>query len=273
MNIGFIGTGNMGGALIKGYTRSEHNSQIYIFDKDPKQASKFKNMDGVQILDKLNDLIEQADTIVLAVKPNIFDNILPAIKNYLNVLDEISCDISHKVFVSIAAGISIDHMKNQLGESTKIVRVMPNLNAMVGLGMAGIARDNIVDDDEMIPVMNIFQSAGKAIEVDESLMDTVTGVSGSSPAYAYMFIEALIDCAVKNGMKREDAKIFASQATLGAAVTVMESGIDPKILIDNVCSPGGTTIEAVTKLRENGFQADIEEAMTAAIEKSKKMAK
>ena len=273
MKIGFIGTGNMGGALINGYARSDHNSQIYIFDKNPKQAARFQNTDGVRILDKLNDLIEYSDIIILAVKPNIFDNILPAIRNYLNVLDEIACDISSKVFVSIAAGISINYIKKQLGESTKIVRSMPNLNAMVGLGMAGIARDDMVNDDELASVMEIFESTGKAIEINENLMDTVTGISGSSPAYAYMFIEALMDCAVKNGMKRDDARIFASQATLGAAVTVMESGIDPKTLVDNVCSPGGTTIEAVTKLKQNGFQADIEEAMNAAVEKSKKMTK
>lgn len=273
MKVGFIGTGNMGGALIRGYSKNHNDSDIFVFDKDLARAKKYKDVAGVTVLDSLNNLVEKSDIIVLAIKPNIFEKILPAIKNYLNVLDEMSIDISSKVFVSIAAGISIKYMKSQLGNDTKIVRVMPNLNSMLGLGMAGISRDDMVNDDEIAPVLDIFKSVGKAIEVDESLMDTVVGISGSSPAYAYMFIDALIECGVKNGMDPEEAKIFAAQSTLGAAVMVMESGIDTKTLVDNVCSPGGTTIEAVNTLRENGFAHGVHEAMTAAIEKSKKMTK
>lgn len=273
MKIGFIGTGNMGGALIRGYSKAHKAADILVFDKDPSRAEKTKDIPTVTVMNSLNSLIEESHIIVLAIKPNAFDKVLPAIKNYLNVLDEMSLDISSKIFVSIAAGISIDYMKEMLGSNTKIVRVMPNLNSLVGLGMAGVSRDNLVGDVEVNPVMDIFRSVGKAIEVDESLMDTVVGLSGSSPAYAYMYIDALIKCAVKNGMDPDDAKTFAAQSTLGAAVMVMESGIDPTTLVENVSSPGGTTIEAVTKLKENGFTKNIEDAMNAAIEKSKKMTK
>lgn len=273
MKVGFIGTGNMGGALIRGYAKAKDDCEIYIFDKNPKQTEKFKDIDCVVILDQLDDLIEKADIIILALKPNIFEKVLPAIKNYLKVLEEISCDMANKIFVSIAAGISIDYMSKELGDNVKIVRVMPNLTAMVGLGMTGMSRKKNVSEMEFQCVKEIFTSVGKATEINEGQMDTVTGISGSSPAYAFMFIEALIDCAEKNGMSREDAKVFASQSTLGAAVTVMESGIEPAELTHNVCSPGGTTIEAVEKLRSNGFQQNVEEAMNAAIEKSRKMTK
>lgn len=273
MKIGFIGTGNMGSALIRGYSKSHNDTEVYIFDKDIARAKKCKETAQVTVLESLNQLVEQADIIVIAVKPNIFDKILPAIKNYLNVLEEMSIDISSKVFVSIAAGISIDYMKEQLGQDKKIVRVMPNLNSLVGLGMTGVSRDNMVNDTEFSTILDVFQSVGKAVEVDEKLMDTVVGISGSSPAYVYMFIDAMAQCAIENGMDPESAKTFAAQSTLGAAVMVLESGIDTNTLVDNVCSPGGTTIEGVKKLRENGFADDVKEGMTAVIEKSKSMTK
>lgn len=263
MKIGFIGTGNMGGALIRGYLKNNPGNDIFIYDKNPDQIKKFTDIPSVSTTDSAEDLVAKSNIIVLAVKPDIFDSLLPEIQN----------TDYNKVYVSIAAGISIDYLKKMLGDQAKIIRTMPNLNSMVSQGMTGVSRDNLVGDDEMQNVMDLFNSVGKTVEVDEDQIDTVIGVSGSSPAYAFMFIDALIDGAVKNGMGYDEAKIFAAQATLGAAFTVMESGIDPKVLVKNVCSPGGTTIEAVEKLKELNFENIIEQAMDAAIAKSKIMTK
>lgn len=267
MRTGFIGTGNMGGALIKGMAESDKDHEIFIYDKNPDQVKKYETLKCVSSKESMEDLIKDSDIIVLSVKPNIFDTILPKIKGIINNIK------LTKIFVSIAAGISLDYMNDFLGTDQKIVRAMPNLNSMLGLGMAALSKNDNVSDAEFHMVKDIFTASGKAVEINESLMDTVIGVSGSSPAYAYMYMDALIDGAVKNGMAREDALIFAAQSTMGAAVMVMESGIEPATLVDNVCSPGGTTIEAVTKLREEGFKETIEDAMQAAIDKSKKMTK
>jgi len=271
MDVGFIGTGNMGGALIRGYSKSNTSDKIHIYDKSPAQAEKFSNnsdiTSNISVEKNIDELVRKTDIIILAVKPNVFEIILLEIRKIL----EDDPKSTNKIFVSIAAGISINFIKGILGRGTKTIRTMPNLNSMVSQGMTALCRDSLVDDNDCEPVKKIFDSVGKTVEVNEDMIDTVIGVSGSSPAYTFMYIDALIKCAVKNGMKKDDALIFASQATLGAAVTVMESGIDPETLTKNVCSPGGTTIEAVTTLREHNFEDTIDKAMTAAIEKSKKM--
>ncbi len=269
MNIGFIGTGNMGGALIRGYAGTNAGDTVHIFDTNPEQIKKFNDLNGIASEASLDDLVNKSNIIVLAVKPDIFEIVLPQIRK---LLDDPAAP-KDKVFVSIAAGISISYMKKMIGDNIKIIRTMPNLNSMVGQGMTAVCKDSLVDGDEFEAVMNIFDTVGKTAEVGEDMIDTVIGVSGSSPAYAFMYMDALIKCAVKNGMTYSDALTFAAQATLGAAVTVMESGIDPETLTKNVCSPGGTTIEAVNKLDELDFQNIIEEAMTAAIEKSKRITK
>jgi pyrroline-5-carboxylate reductase len=274
MDIGFIGTGNMGGALIRGYAQSNDQASIYIFDSNQDQLLQFKNLPKVNPTKNLEELIRNSDIIVLAVKPNIFEVLLPQIKAILNDnSNSLEAESRNKTFVSIAAGISINYIKTMLGEATKVIRTMPNLNSMVGQGMTAVSSDNLVSKEDFSVVLELFNTVGKTITVEENMIDTVIGVSGSSPAYAFMYMNALIKCAVKHGMKKEDALTFAAQSTLGAAVTVMESGIDPEILTQNVCSPGGTTIEAVNKLNELEFEGIIEEAMEAAINKSKIMTK
>ena len=279
MKIGFIGTGNMGGALINGIVNSNSDNAIVVYDTNKAQIDKYKKISGVSSADDIKSLIEQSDIIILAVKPNIFEKLLPEIKSVIDSFRDRDSQNDqnktgdNKLFVSIAAGISIKYMSHILGSDVQIVRIMPNLAAMAGEGMSAVSRNNAVDDEPFSVVMEIFNSVGKAVEVDEKMIDTVIGISGSSPAYVFMFIEALVNCAIEYGMSKDDARIFASQAVLGSAKTVMESDEELSTLVDNVCSPGGTTIEAVMKLRENGFQDDIREAMIAAIEKSEKMTK
>jgi pyrroline-5-carboxylate reductase len=267
MKLGFVGTGNMGTALIKGYlaVHQSEKKNIYTYDKDADKLKALSEDLGVVGCGTMEKLMEQSDVVVLAVKPNIFDLVLPEIGTFYR---------PGQVLVSIAAGISIGYIEKLVQKDcVKIVRVMPNTPAMVNAGMSALCRNQHITDAEFEPVLELFRSVGKAEVVEEQLIDTVIGVSGSSPAYTYMYIEALMDAAEANGMDREQAKIFAGQSVLGAARMVLETGIDPVTLRENVCSPGGTTIEAVKTLQNNGFHDNIAEAFNAAVEKSKVMTK
>jgi pyrroline-5-carboxylate reductase len=267
MKIGFIGTGNMGTAIMKGYLASHPGAEqsIYAYDKDSEKLSLLSKELGIQGCGSIEQLVDINDVIVLAVKPNVFEVILPEISAVYR---------PDKVIVSIAAGVSIGFIEKYIGnDGVKVVRVMPNTPAMVNEGMTAVCRNKNIMNQEFEPVIDLFRSIGRAEVVDESLIDTVTGVSGSSPAYTYMYIEALIDGAVKNGMSKEQAKIFAAQSVLGAAKMVLETGVDPVTLRVNVCSPGGTTIEAVNALQNNGFHDNVVEALDAVVVKSKLMTK
>jgi pyrroline-5-carboxylate reductase len=266
MRPGFIGVGNMGGAIVKGYIAAAAGDakSVSAFDKDAKKLSAFARETGVVAAESIAALAKASNAIVLAVKPNDFEEVLP------ELADAIPGD---RIVISMAAGVSIRHIAGFLGEQAKIIRIMPNTPAMVGAGMTAVSRNDRVADDEFERALDLFKSIGRAAPVDESLMDAVTGVSGSSPAYVYMFIDALTDGAAAAGMDAAQARIFAAQAVLGAAKMVLETGVDPLTLRQNVCSPGGTTIEAVNVLLRNGFADSIKEAMRACIEKSKLLTK
>ena len=174
--------------------------------------------------------------------------------------------------VSIAAGKTIAFIENGLGSSeVKIVRCMPNTPALVGEGCTGVCANKNVEKEELEQVLALIRSFGVAEAVPESLMDVVVGVSGSSPAYVFMFIEAMADQAVAAGMPRKQAYQFAAQAVLGSAKMVLETGMHPGELKDMVCSPGGTTIQAVKVLEEKGMRAAVMDAMEACIEKSRQL--
>ena len=267
MKIGFIGTGNMGTALIKGYlaVHPEEKKSILAFDKDEDKLNALADRFGITGCEDLEAIMNLSDAVVLAIKPNIFDAVLPDVGRYYR---------QGQILVSIAAGISIEYIEKLVNrENVRIVRVMPNTPAMVNAGMSALCRNQNISDVEFEPVIELFRSVGKAEVVPEALINTVIGVSGSSPAYTYMYIEALIDAAVENGMDQEQAKIFAAQAVLGAAKMVLETGVDPVTLRENVCSPGGTTIEAVKALQNNGFHDNVAEGFNAAVAKSKVMTK
>ena len=165
----------------------------------------------------------------------------------------------------------MEKLGNSFGKKVKLVRVMPNTPLMVGAGMTAISPNEEVLDAELLKVKEIFESSGRAEIAEENLMDAVTGISGSSPAYAYMFIEALAEAGKKHGMPDKESYIFAAQSVLGAAKMVLETGIHPKTLKENVCSPGGTTIEAVKVLEEKDLDGIILEAVSKCVEKSKSM--
>jgi pyrroline-5-carboxylate reductase len=177
----------------------------------------------------------------------------------------------NKVIVSIAAGKTINWMASEFEKPTKIIRVMPNTPALVGEGCSAVCRNDLVSDSDFHFVIELLESFGKAYTVPETLMDVVVGVSGSSPAYVFLFIEAMADAAVAGGMPRKQAYEFAAQSVLGSAKMVLETGKHPGELKDMVCSPAGTTIEAVRVLEEEGFRGTVMDAVTACIDKSKSL--
>lgn len=277
MKLGFIGIGNMGNAILKGYLTANPGSEkaIFAYDKDQDRLKSVSEQTGINACDSVPSVVEKSDIVILAIKPDIFGRVLSEVA--------VAMDWEKKIIVSIAAGITLNYIYDQCRERAgasgeenfrcKAVRVMPNTSALIGKGMSALTRNEWILDEEMEKVMNIFRGIGKAEEVDEKLMDCVVGVSGSSPAYVYMFIEALADGAVALGMNRKQAYTFAAQAVAGSAEMVLETGLHPGELKDRVCSPGGTTIEAVESLEMNGFRSAVINAVKTAAEKSMQMTK
>ena len=265
MKTGFIGVGNMGGAILKGYAKSEQGAKdrIMICDSNAARVEQLqKELPQVSMTGEITSLVRASEMVVLGVKPQIIEEVLAEVaKNYTK----------DKVVISMAAGINIAFLRKYLGEDAKIIRIMPNTPAQVGEAMIAMCPAGPLTLKELMNAEAILKSVGKVEEVDESLIDCVIGVSGSSPAYTFMYIEALTQGAVGNGMTPQQARVFAAQAVLGAAKLVLESPESLSQLRINVCSPGGTTIKAVRKLEENGFMDNVREAFQAAVDRSKEM--
>lgn len=262
--IGFIGSGNMGSAMIKGIISSDliKANSIYVSDIDEEKLNEINKELGVVTTTDSKELVKNVDIVVVSVKPNIYSLVLNDIK------DEIDKDL---IVVTIAAGINIEFVENIIGNDKKIIRTMPNTPALVNEAMSALCVNKNILDEDLNIVKSIFESFGKAEIVKESLIDSVIGVSGSSPAYVFKFIEAMADGAVLGGMPRDKAYKFAAQAVLGSAKMVLETGMHPGKLKDMVCSPGGTTIEAISSLEKNGFSGTVIEAIEKCMDKSKNM--
>ena len=257
--IGFIGMGNMGYAMLKGALAAFSPSDIIFSSPDREKCERISSETGVRFAESNAECGNNAKYIVLAVKPQMYPTVL---KNIVNVVTEES------VIISIAPGITIASIKNALGSNIRVVRAMPNTPALIGEGMTGVAYNaSDYSFDERDVIDKFFTSFGKVVYVDEKLMDGVVCASGSSPAYVYMFIEALADSVVKYGFKRDDAYKMDVQTVLGSAKMVLESGEHPAVLKDKVCSPGGTTIQAVSALEENGFRNALIKATDACYDK------
>lgn len=262
MKIGFIGTGNMGSAMMGGIISSGILEPSDVMASDIFQATldKINETLGVNTSTNNRDVVEFADIVFLAVKPQFLPGVIDGIKDM---------DFSNKIVVSIAAGQSLSKLTDLFGKELKLVRVMPNTPALVGEAMSALSPNELVSEEEAKTVLKLFEAFGQSEIVPEKLQDAVVGISGSSPAYVYMFIEALADGAVAEGMPRTQAYKFAAQAVLGSAKMVLETGEHPGVLKDAVCSPGGTTIEAVAALEAMGFRSAVIEAERVCIEKSR----
>ena len=264
--IGMIGAGNMGSAILRGIVEAEYvrASQIIAFDTNRKRMRELEeDLPGVQTAADCLQVAEQADLIILAVKP-IFVK---------EVIREIRGSLHGKSVLSIAAGWTVGMLEKELQDSgATYMRVMPNTPALVGEGMTALCDESTFSKDDFDFVKGIFDSIGKTRILPERLFDGVA-LSGSSPAYVYMMIEAMADAAGKEGIPRVHAYEMAAQSVLGSALMVLSTGTHPAALKDAVCSPGGTTIEAVEELERKGFRAAIMDAMKVCAEKSREMSR
>ncbi|MDO5349416.1 MAG: pyrroline-5-carboxylate reductase [Lachnospiraceae bacterium] len=258
--IGFIGMGNMGSAIMKGLLSHGFGaSKILFTDVNETQREKITAETGVTGLTSNTECARSVKYLVLAVKPQYYAGVLKEIMPVLH---------SEQVVISIAPGKTISYLKEELGEDKRIVRAMPNTPALVGEGMTGVAFDETAfTQEEQQMIRSFFTSFGKMEKVEERLLDAVVCASGSSPAYVYMFIEALADSAVKCGLPRKQAYEMVAQTVLGSAKMVLETGMHPGELKDMVCSPGGTTIAAVEALEQWGFRNALMKASNACFDR------
>jgi len=263
--IGMIGTGNMGSAILRGIVEAEYirASQIIAYDTNRKRMRELEeDLPGVILAADCRDVAEQADLIILAVKPLMMED----------VIDKIRRDLQGKAVLSIAAGWTVGMLEKALQNTgATYMRVMPNTPALVGEGMTALCDESTFSKEDFDFVKGIFDAIGKTRILPERLFDGVVALSGSSPAYVYMMIEAMADAAVREGIPRIHAYEMAAQSVLGSALMVLSTGTHPAALKDAVCSPGGTTIEAVEELERKGFRAAIMDAMKVCADRSREM--
>ncbi len=260
MKTAFIGCGNMGGAIIQGLLRNG-TAPEQIIAADPMEGSRKRAEEqyGIRTTASNAEAVRGSDLVVLSVKPYMA----------ANVCDEICTELTDdQIVLSIMAGKRMGDLEELLGGHPKIVRAMPNTPCLIGEGMIGYCASKGVTDEEKAAAAEILRAVGLAEEIPEKLMDAVTSVSGSSPAFIFMLIEAMADGAVLEGMPRDMAYRFAAQAVKGSAALVLETGTHPGKLKDMVCSPGGTTIEGVRVLEENSFRGIVMQAIHETAVKS-----
>ncbi|MFI3172599.1 MAG: pyrroline-5-carboxylate reductase [Eubacteriales bacterium] len=264
MKLGFIGSGNMASAMMSGIIKNEIFAAEEIIASDLFAPSREKAQAtlGIHVTESNSEVVEKAEVVVLSVKPQFYPAVIAEIKDLIK---------ENQIIVTIAPGKTLAWLREQFGKDVKIVRTMPNTPAMVLEGMTGACHNELVSKEELEYVCHILRGFGEVEVLGEHLMDVVTSTSGSSPAYVFMFIEAMADAAVADGMPRAQAYKFAAQAVLGSAKMVMELGKHPGELKDMVCSPGGTTIQAVRVLEEKGMRSAVMEAMKACHDKAKGM--
>lgn len=262
--IGFIGCGNMGGAMMQGILDSNKCSKEDLITSDKSEQALLAKKEALGILTTTDnkEVAKFADILFLSVKPQFYESVINEIK------DSVTED---KIIVTIAPGKTLEWLKEQFGKELKIIRTMPNTPAMVKEGMMGLCPNNNVTTEEIELVRDICNGFSETEVITENLMDVVTAVSGSSPAYVFMFIEAMADAAVAGGMARQQAYKFAAQAVLGSAKMVLDLEKHPGELKDMVCSPAGTTIQAVRVLEEKGMRSAVFEAMMKCLDMSRNM--
>lgn len=265
--IGMIGTGNMGSAILRGIVDAQYvrAQMITVFDVSAKRMRETEeDIPGIRTADDCREVAEESDLIIIAVKPIYVQE----------VIDEIRPCLNGKAVLSIAAGWTIRMLEQALGGTgATYMRVMPNTPALVGEGMTALCEDSTFSREDFEYAKGIFDAIGKTKVLPERLFDGVVAISGSSPAYVYMMIEAMADAGVKEGIPRADAYEMAAQSVLGSALMVLSSGTHPAALKDAVCSPAGTTIEAVEELERKGFRASIMDAMRVCAQKNRDMSR
>ncbi len=262
--LGFIGCGNMAQAMLKGIlTKGIYAKEDVLVSRRSETALKeIQKQLGVTVTTDNKKVAQEADVLILAVKPYQFQQVIEEIADVVK---------KDALIISIAAGQSIGNIEKLFGKPVKLVRTMPNTPALVLAGATGMCFNDNVSEQEKKKAVTLFESFGVVAVVTENMIDTVIGVSGSSPAYVFMFIEAMADAAVADGMPRQQAYELAAQSVMGSAKMVLETGKHPGELKDMVCSPGGTTIEAVRVLEEKGLRSAVIEGQKACVKKAREI--
>lgn len=267
--IGFLGAGNMAGALIKGLLHSGTvtSAQIQASDVREERLVELGNEHGILTTKDNSKLAEWADVVVLAVKPQVIDKVLVPMGKALS---------PHSLVISIAAGVPIESIEARLPRGARVIRTMPNTAAIALAGATAIAPGTHASEDDVVIARKLFEATGRVVVLDESLLDAVTGLSGSGPAYVMLMIEALADGGVKVGLHRETALLLAAQTVYGSAKLLLETGEHPGRLKDMVTSPGGTAIAGLHTLEAGGLRTTlinaVENATRRSIELGEKMA-
>ncbi|WP_324652971.1 pyrroline-5-carboxylate reductase [Georgenia sp. H159] len=269
MTIGFIGAGTMAGAIVRGATAAGvvPGGDVLLYDVAADAAQRLADDVGASVAPSAEAVVTGSDVVVLAVKPQV----LPA------VLGGLAATVVRRrpVLVSIAAGISLAALEERLpGGEVPVVRVMPNVNAMIGAGMAAVCGNEAASADDVARVVEIFAAVGEAVELPEKDFATYTAIAGSSPAFVFTFIDALARGAVRGGLPKALATRIAAQAVLGSARMVLEraaDGVSPADLVDMVCSPGGTTIAGIVAMEESGFSPAIVRAVQAVADRDREL--
>ncbi len=260
--VGLVGTGNMGEALIKGLLHGHvcKPEQILCSDTRPERLRVLRETYGVKGTSHNIEVVKHSEILILAVKPQIMKQVVSEVSKYLD---------PSKLIISIAAGVPLDAIESCTKKKLKLIRVMPNICVSVREGVSAIAGGKHIHKEDLMIAKTIFDSVGKSLFVEETLLDAVTGLSGSGPAYIFLIIDALADAGVKVGLSRNDALILASQTVLGAAKMLIETGEHPGKLKDLVTSPGGTAIAGLHTLEEGGLRTTLINAVEVATQRSK----
>lgn len=268
MKFGFIGAGNMVSAIVKGMTIGTgkyEGKDIFLTSKSVSSAARLAEECNANVCETSKEVIAKSDVVILGVKPNVLSVILP----------ELKMEFAKKkpLVISIAAGKTLDFLREYLPEETPTVRVMPNINAKIGASTTGFCGNKFVGEQQKVLVQTMLSTIGSVVEIEESQFSIFSVLGGASVAFAYLYMDALAHGAVKAGMTKKQALQITAETVLGSAKMVLESGEAPWPLIDQVCSPGGTTIEGVTALQERGFETTLVKAFDAVLEKDQAIGK
>lgn len=265
MKIGFVGTGNMGSALASSVRKSFGEAELYFSDFVEEKAIALAEKLSGKAVDNIQ-MTKECDLVFLGVKPQVLPEVLCEISPFVKERE------GSLTLVTMAAGVKIKTLLSALGEDTPVIRIMPNTPVMVGEGVVAYCCENVTEKVEEVFV-SALSRAGLVEKIDEGKIDAASALHGCGPAFAYLFMEALSDGAVSCGLSREAALRFAAQTVKGSAEMVLSTGEHPGILKDKVCSPGGTTIEGVRTLEEQGFRGAVMDAVIAAFERTLELGK
>ncbi len=265
MYIAVIGTGNMGQALVKGFIRSgiHKPDEIRLFDSLTDKAEEFAAETGAVFCVDVQEAVKGAQAVLLAVKPQVMEAAATEVTKYIE---------EGTIVISIAAGKTISRIRQYMGGGRRpFCRVMPNTPALIGQGTSALCFSDM-NEEQQEYCMKLFEACGVSVRVSEDMMDAVTAVSGSGPAYAMIFVEEMAKAGTELGLEKDKALMLAAMTVKGAASLIIESGEEPDVLTKRVCSPGGTTLAAVNSFESDGFRDIIRRAVHAAAKRSKELA-